>query len=69
MFIQSVIPQPSGMSTTIWAHKEGQLPQPYDYSHTYELIRDPSDKNNGWMQWNGGTLTEALQFIISLPSN
>lgn len=65
MQIVSVIPSTCGLSTNILAKKdEDSLPVNYSYSHSSELIRDPKD--NGYMQWNGGTLTEAIQFVISL---
>lgn len=65
MNIQSVIPQPSGLSTTIWAIGEHNSLIPYNYSHSNELIRDPK-KPTEWLPWNGGSLTDAIQFVISL---
>lgn len=67
MNIVSVIPNEdnSFISTTIWARPDSKsLPVPYVYSHSYELIHDPN-KSGQWMGWNGGTLTEAIQFIIA----
>lgn len=67
MNIQSVIPHTSGLSTTIWAidkENDARLID-FSYSHNHELIRDPKNKAE-WLQWNGGTLTDAIQFVISL---
>lgn len=53
-------------STYILAIGEGQeLATTYVYSHTYELIHDPKNPTQ-WMGWNGGTLTEAILFVINL---
>lgn len=68
MRILSVIPSVNGLSTTIHTVKDGHYFD-YVYSHIYELLRDPNDPNNGWCQWNGGSLTDAIAYVISLPGS
>jgi hypothetical protein len=65
MQIQSVIPQQSGLSTTIWAINENGEYIDYSYSHNNELIRDPKNKTE-WVAWNGGSLTDAILYVINL---
>jgi len=65
MQIQSVIPQSSGLSTTIWAYNDAGGIIDFSYSHSHELIRDPKNKSE-WLQWNGGSLTEAISYVIEL---
>ena len=53
-------------STTIMVENPGRLPIKFIYSHIYELLRDPNNFIQ-WAGWNGGTLTEAIQWIERLP--
>lgn len=66
MRILSVIPNENG-STTINTVKDGKYYE-YVYSAVYELLRDPNNPLE-WCQWNGGSLTEAISYVISLPSS
>lgn len=66
MRILSVIPDEFG-GATINTVKDGHYIE-YHYSGIYELIRDPNNPHQ-WCQWNGGTLTEAIQWVISLPGS
>lgn len=66
--IHSVIPQDhNGPTTTIiWAKKdEAHAAIPYHYNHTHGLLHDPDDTYM-WLHWDGGTLNEAILFVIAL---
>lgn len=65
MRILSVIPTTNGAN--INTIKDGVYVT-YRYSEIYELIFDPNDYSK-WMQWNGGSLTEAIQWVINLPGS
>lgn len=69
MRILSVIPsEHNGPNcTTIHTIKDGKYID-YVYSETYELLHDPNNPTQ-WCQWNGGTLTEAIQWVINLPGS
>jgi hypothetical protein len=67
MRILSVIPSENGMSATIHTVKDGQYLN-YVYSEVYELLHDPI-KYGEWCAWNGGTLTDAISYVISLPGS
>ena len=65
MRILSVIPTTNGAN--INTVKDGVYIT-YRYSGIYELIFDPNNFGQ-WCSWNGGTLTEAISYIISLPGS
>lgn len=69
MRILSVIPSEHNgpNSTVITAIKDGKYLR-FVYSETYELLRDPYNPLE-WCQWNGGSLTEAISYVISLPGS
>jgi hypothetical protein len=69
MRILSVIPSEHNgpNSTVILAVKDGKYLR-FVYSETYELLHDPNNPTE-WCQWNGGSLTEAIQWVIDLPGD
>lgn len=68
MRILSVIPRPQNpQQIVIKTVKDGKYID-YVYSEVHELIRDPNNPSD-WCHWNGGTLTEAIQWVIDLPGS
>lgn len=67
MRILSVIPSPTGLEVKINTVKDGHYIE-YVYSEVCELLRDPF-KPGEFLAWNGGTLTEAIAYVISLPGS
>lgn len=67
MEIQSVIPDKSGLSTTIWAIVPSEQVKmiAYSYSYAYEMLRNPNNRLE-WLTGQKLSLTEAIQFVISL---
>lgn len=63
MRILSVTPTGEN-TTTISTVQDGHYVN-FVYSEVYELIRDPFNPQE-WCQWNGGTLTEAISWVIAL---
>jgi hypothetical protein len=64
MRILSVIPSATDQYTSINTVQDGHFIE-FVYSDVYELMHDPF-KPGEWLAWNGGTLTEAIQFVINL---
>lgn len=71
MDIIAVIPDNFGTaseittSTQIIARDVDGKTYTYSYSHYYDLLRDGQNLPN-WVGWNGGTLTEAIQWVMEL---
>lgn len=68
MRILSVIPRPQNPQQVVIKTVKDGVYMDYIYSEVHELLRDPN-KPGEWCQWNGGTLTEAIQWVISLPGS
>lgn len=66
MRILSVLPDTFG-GAVINTIKDGHHIE-YHYSGVYELLREPNNPQE-WCAWNGGSLTEAIQWVISLPGS
>jgi hypothetical protein len=43
----------------------GKLPIRFNYSHAYQLLHEPNNPVQ-WSQWNGGSLTDAIDWIKGL---
>lgn len=69
MEIQSVIPSTLGLNTIIHAledkGEQGVRLVSYAYSHAHEMLHDPH-KQGEWLDGKQLSLTEAIQFVISL---
>lgn len=65
MNIISVLPHAAGTYTEIFAQREGKPAKCYAYMHNIQLLQNP-DRYGEFMGWNGGTLTEAILFLIEL---
>lgn len=68
MRILSVIPRPQNPQQIVIKTVKDGMYIDYIYSEVHELLRDPNNPME-WCQWNGGTLTEAISYVISLPGS
>lgn len=68
MRIISVIPRPQNPQQIVIKTVKDGLYLDYIYSEVHELLRD-SNNPGEWVAWNGGTLTEAISYVISLPGS
>lgn len=52
-------------STIIMVENPNRLPIRFNYNHSFGLLHDPNNPA-AWVQWNGGSLVEAIEWVASL---